>query len=895
MAESEALIEVRRAFDRGNKEHGTLPLQFCRTTNQENFLVRLGKYYARKAPDAAKRVYEHYGYTPPANVELAVQNGQSWELVETLLTHVGQAFENWHIEELIGIGGMAAVYRVVDTKDRAGSCYAMKLLRDGGAPQMKERMKREAEIAKRAAEIVRGLPRVVDTDVTDTHSFYVMEHIDGESLQEKLMGGPLAANEAASYIRDAARQLKTLYDREEIIHRDLKPSNIMVSDDGVVFLVDFGSGKAESGLGTSDLSIAYPPAVTRRYLAPEQLEHNSDHRSDIYALGGTLYALLAGHSPFEDEQTETELSRATREKKPNPPSSAQDSVPHELDAICLKCLEKNPSERYQNAGELVDALEDFLVTLSQPEQVDGDGCDTTAKPVAAENDQGSERTNKMAIATLCVVAVVMAMAFLVQQISPLLGTNPQAPKADNQEENAPAPFNANKDRTSPASRLVWIEPGEFMMGSPDSQVINPKNLREEQPQHLVRLTKGFYLGETEVTQDLFRDVMGTNPSWFKGDKHPVENVTWQQAMEFCKKLTQQEHENGRLESHLRYQLPTEAQWECACRAGSDGLWCTGNSSESLGDHAWYGEPKDGTTHHEVKTKRPNRWGLHDMHGNVYEWCLDNKRTYQDRSETDPVPHPVESKPVFRGGSWRNSAADCRSAFRNWGHTQSPTLGFRVAVVQNADSSAVEKAAPSLRDSFDTAREKWILVRDDGGIPLQNHTDGILRFSTYSGTTRIRWPERIALPKENESVTISLFARRFSASEENTVLMFGLSADGTVKGQDEFILFGINSDGSIQITSQTDANGYQNTSLMQLTTTPAQGNAFEVHATLFHHGFSLDSSLSELKVPFTTYSDAFPKELELEKLRSYTPFLQASSSGKGEALVVFERFEVKSSR
>jgi len=196
----------------------------------------------------------------------------------------------------------------------------------------------------------------------------------------------------------------------------------------------------------------------------------------------------------------------------------------------------------------------------------------------------------------------------------------------------------------------------------------------EHPQHRVTISKPFYMQATEVTQDQWKRVMGSNPSNFKncGDNCPVERVSWNDVQEFIGKLNQMEGGN-------KYRLPTEAEWEYACRAGSTTRFCFGNDKDRLGEYAWYrGNSRKRT--HRVGEKQPNSWGLHDMHGNVWEWCQDWYGDYFSGSVTDPKGPSSGSGLVLRGGSWRGDARDCRSAFRTRGEPsgRNELIGFRLA-------------------------------------------------------------------------------------------------------------------------------------------------------------------------------------------------------------------------
>jgi len=216
--------------------------------------------------------------------------------------------------------------------------------------------------------------------------------------------------------------------------------------------------------------------------------------------------------------------------------------------------------------------------------------------------------------------------------------------------------------------LVPIAGGTFSMGSLSGG-------SDEQPVTTVTLSP-FWLAKTEVTQAQWEAVMGSNPSYFKGGQLPVERVSWNDAMEFCRKLTERERQAGRLPTGTIYTLPTEAQWEYACRAGT-----TGDYAGEVDAMAWY-DKNSGAATHAVGTKQANAWGLHDMHGNVWEWCED---WYADKlpggSVSDFNGAASGSNRVLRGGSWWNGAAGCRSAFR-YGYSPGlrfDYLGFRLAL------------------------------------------------------------------------------------------------------------------------------------------------------------------------------------------------------------------------
>jgi formylglycine-generating enzyme required for sulfatase activity len=284
--------------------------------------------------------------------------------------------------------------------------------------------------------------------------------------------------------------------------------------------------------------------------------------------------------------------------------------------------------------------------------------------------------------------------------------------------------------------LVEIPPGEFLMGSPKDE----EGRFDHEPQHLVRITYAFKMGKYEVTQKQWREVMGTTiqqqrdkeqrdygelPSFGKrlmelgkeikdnpfgafeeirdsgvwqtvkwlavgevarwplageGNEHPMYYVSWDEAAEFCRCLTDLERAAGRIPTGHKFRLPTEAEWEYACRTGSTTRFANGDTEGDLDKIGWYGDNSGGITH-PVGTKLPNAWGLHDMHGNVWEWCHDWYDDYPADEVVDSFGPATGSSRVFRGGSWSDPSRNCRSASRAGlaPGLRSFNLGFRVVL------------------------------------------------------------------------------------------------------------------------------------------------------------------------------------------------------------------------
>ena len=224
-------------------------------------------------------------------------------------------------------------------------------------------------------------------------------------------------------------------------------------------------------------------------------------------------------------------------------------------------------------------------------------------------------------------------------------------------------------------KMVLIPAGEFMMGSPDA---DKDASADEKPRHRVRITKPFYLGKYLLTQEQWQAVMGSNPSRYKGSKNPVEQVSWDDSQIFLGKLNAKAGGKGG-----KFGLPTEAQWEYACRAGSSTKYCFGDEESGLGEYGWYGANSDNKPH-PVGGKKPNAWGLYDVHGNVWEWCADwyDPSYYAISPKNDPLGPEAGSLHVNRGGAWSSGAGYCRSACRSGDlrGLHDGNLGFRVCRV-----------------------------------------------------------------------------------------------------------------------------------------------------------------------------------------------------------------------
>jgi formylglycine-generating enzyme required for sulfatase activity len=274
------------------------------------------------------------------------------------------------------------------------------------------------------------------------------------------------------------------------------------------------------------------------------------------------------------------------------------------------------------------------------------------------------------VATLVLLAIGIFLVNDWKKPSKLTTTIPPSPgrQTGGQPIAEKKPKNADSFTNSIGMKFVRIPPGSFLMGNDISPAETARKYgggagqyEYEHPQHKVSIEQPFYLQSTEVTQGQWKKVMGDNPSHFVncGEDCPVEQVSWNDAQEFVKKLNE-------LESTDKYRLPSEAEWEYACRAGTTTEYSFGDDSSKLGDYAWYSDNSNGQPH-PVRQKKPNAWGLYDMHGNILEWVEDDWHKNYEGAPHDGrawVDEPRGSHRVLRGGFWNGNQNSARAASRD---------------------------------------------------------------------------------------------------------------------------------------------------------------------------------------------------------------------------------------
>jgi formylglycine-generating enzyme required for sulfatase activity len=465
---------------------------------------------------------------------------------------------------------------------------------------------------------------------------------------------------------------------------------------GAVRLADFGLAKV---LAASVAS--HTGSMSPNYVAPEVLDGHVSKHSDQYSLAVTYAQLRTGKLPFVGESV-MQIIYAHVHKAPD-----LSGLPEAERPAVARALAKQPEERWPSCQAFVRALVGAVRNengrLAPPggsTRVPDAGATPMTRgftglpetqrppPIPPTRIDDGRSSRLTAVATglrrhwlwpfsLAVVLAGLAALLIAPRLRPEAGVNLLA-------KDEPPKLITN----SIGMKLVLVPAGDFLMGSPDS---DKEAQDDEKPQHRVRITRPFYLGAHEVTQGQYRAVTGASPSIFYGsDDLPVERVSWEDAIAFCNKLSEQMglkpyyHSGARTPSGGDgYRLPTEAEWEYACRAGSATRYHFGDDAANLGAYDWYGD-NSGHKTHPVGQKRPNAWGLYDMHGNVWEWCWDGfGRDFYARSpDADPTGPSQAVDRASRGGSWEDDLRICRSAVR-YGSApgnQRHDLGFRVARV-----------------------------------------------------------------------------------------------------------------------------------------------------------------------------------------------------------------------
>ncbi len=620
----------------------------------------------------------------------------------------GLVLGNYVILERIGQGGMGTVYKAQHREMKREVAIKVLAPHLTKTPEGLKRFRREV----RAAAALNHPHIVTAYDAAESKGarYLVMEYVDGADLASVVKTtGPLPVSRAVQYVLQVARALEYAHSKG-IIHRDIKPSNLLVDRQDNVKILDLGLARIQDpeGATSTDSSLIELTKTgmvlgTVDYMPPEQAlgAKDIDHRADIYSLGISLYYLLTARVPYEGS---TLLARFLAHREQEIPSLQQwaPDAPDSLDRVFRKMVAKEAQDRYASMSEVVVDLEACLaglstspVTAASPEP-DSAWLEVLEAAAGASAASAAARAASPAVAEAPPIVELPEAAMTMPKARAETQQTSRAKRVQLLVKSLAQPWGSagtrillgsvggallllfvvllflfSGNRNTIGMNLVLIPAGEFLMGSPES---DSSAWDGEKPQHLVRISRPFYLGVTEVTQAQYEGVMGTNPSRFKGAQLPVEGVSWEDAVAFCRRLSDKEDRT--------YRLPTEAEWEYACRAGSTTKWSFGDDESALNEYAWY-SANSNRTMHPVGEKNPNAWGLYDMHGNVCEWCSDWCGRYASTVMDDPTGPTAGWTRVLRGGSCYYDARSCRSVFRFESPPDVPGdrddfVGFRVA-------------------------------------------------------------------------------------------------------------------------------------------------------------------------------------------------------------------------
>ncbi len=586
------------------------------------------------------------------------------------------------------------------------------------------------------------IPELLAHAEHEGRQYLVQEFIDGDNLKQELkLLGEFSEAKIEELLFDLLPVLQFIH-AGKVIHRDIKPENIIRRRvDQKLVLIDFGAAKVASQTASQKTGTTIGSSG---YASPEQSFGKAVFSSDIYSLGVTCLHLFTNVNPLDMyEPTEGFVWRKFLQGK---------TISKKLGEILDKMTQATVPSRYQSVDELLKVIQPSQIS-TQPKSPQSQGSikpsvTTVAKqsakqapsiqiaPQAAQTPKATVKSSQKPSQAVVPQAKVpvkstttasVKKTTIVSVANPVITTRQRSPQVEVTQAKVPAKASTKASAKKPAIvsisnpvttttktqsiqiisqptqthkssmshslvldcgkdveiELVNIAAGSFLMGSDDND--NAK------PVHEVTL-KAFKMSKYPITQKQYRAVMGNNPSNFKGNHNcPVEKVSWNSAVAFCKKLSQMTGQN--------VDLPSEAQWEYACRAGSKDKYCFGDDFHQLLNYAWY-QKNSGRKTHPVGRKSPNSWGLYvdlyveeklsnvwglaHMHGNVWEWCEDVWHVNYNDAPNDGtawLTGSEQNKRVLRGGSWYNDDIVCSSANRKWLNAgiSNCIIGFRVVI------------------------------------------------------------------------------------------------------------------------------------------------------------------------------------------------------------------------
>ena len=535
-------------------------------------------------------------------------------------------------------------------------------------------------------------------DENDT-AYYVMDYIEGESLTQKCHKMKLSESQIMRYLDQLLSALDYIHSRG-LTHLDIKPSNIMIDQNDNVVLIDFGASKlfnAQSVNKTMNTSMA--PPYTPGYAPIEQENGNAKDlgpHCDIYALGATLYYLYTGEKPASP----FEISQSGLPSIPNASPAVEEMIKKAM-AFWVKDRIKSAAEfrvmlsnanitseikadadAINSSAGMISSDKTMLLTESSdlpsikssdeslksspsytqlaPPQIDrvGSVSGESSSQEDLESYETNTKTKGRSVVLIISLLLITILGVFIWQGRARTETELKEEVLDTTSLTFPKD-NFTETVNGVSFNMIAVEGGTFDMGATPDQGSGAN--ANEKPVHQVTLSD-YYIGETEVTQELWEAVMDKNPSFYKGAKRPVEFVLWDDCKEFINKLNDI--------TGKKYRFPTEAEWEYAARGGNKSRKYKYSGSNNIANVAWYdknayyvGQNSSAYGTHSVGLKRANELGIYDMSGNVWEWCSDLNGDYSSSPQINPKGSSTGSYHILRGGSWNLNAQISRVAFR----------------------------------------------------------------------------------------------------------------------------------------------------------------------------------------------------------------------------------------
>jgi formylglycine-generating enzyme required for sulfatase activity len=627
-------------------------------------------------------------------------------------------YRRYQPQRILGGGAFGTVFLCHDLYDRDEAdnprSVAIKALRADALDRDLTKVFAEARTLKALAHpsIIGVIDQGFGDPEAQTRPYLILEYFAGQTLDQL---GKLALPDFFPIARRLAEAVHAAHSRPRpIYHRDLKPSNIMVRRNAngawEVKVIDFGlalraavaRAADRASRSTTDRSVA----GTLKYAPPEQTGDLPNvevgAHSDVYAFGKTCLDVLfhtTAPKMWDWDAVPADVRAPLQELLER---CTADPLAHRHKSFepVLKVLtELDPAQKAERARQ----ARDEAIRLAAKQQAERELAERTRAEEVARQEAEKQRRAE---------AVVERKAEELARQRRERAECESARATESAQRSAVRPPERNATRTFPAIGILvgvclllvtlsvviyqssgekkyppgdvytlrvgqpavemafyWIPRGSFQMGG--------TGYGDEKPAHKVTISKGFRMGQTEVTQAQWKAVMGSeSPSHFKGPERPVDSVTWDESQQFCQKLQDFLRKGGM--SGVTVRLPTEAEWEYACRAGTTFDYWSGSDEAALRRAGWFTDYSKNQTQPVGKLAK-NAWGLHDVHGNVWEWCHDDMRPYTAQEQVDPIGRSNDNSRALRGGSWRSTPDLCRAACRRRDEpaTRHNGYGFRV--------------------------------------------------------------------------------------------------------------------------------------------------------------------------------------------------------------------------